>query len=111
MGTENAIRHLEPKIQNTFGYLATDKVKKNHYKQHTAYKISIKFKSNKIQFLEQSSCVFSWLNKRHDNIKMHSKTVKKTSISIRLRVNKRITVRNRPKALTVVTKIRSSKHY
>ena len=29
-------------------------------------------------FLEQSSCVFSWINKRRDNIKMHGKTVKKT---------------------------------
>jgi len=26
--------------------------------------------------LEQSSCVFSWINKRCDNIKMHGKTVK-----------------------------------
>jgi len=26
--------------------------------------------------MEQSSCAFSWINKRRDNIKMHGKTVK-----------------------------------
>jgi len=27
-------------------------------------------------FLEQSSCAFSWINKRRDNIKMQGRTVK-----------------------------------
>jgi len=33
-------------------------------------------------FLEQSSCVFSWINKRRDNIKMHGKTVKKQKLCL-----------------------------
>ena len=28
-------------------------------------------------FVQQSSCAFRWINKRHDNIKIHDKTVKK----------------------------------
>jgi len=33
-------------------------------------------------FLEQSSCAFSWRNKRHDNIKMHGRTVKKDHVKL-----------------------------
>ena len=29
-----------------------------------------------LTFLEQSSCAFSWINKRRDGIEMHVKTVK-----------------------------------
>jgi len=29
-------------------------------------------------FLEQSICAFSWINKRYDDIKMRGKTMKKT---------------------------------
>ena len=33
-------------------------------------------------FLEQSSCAFSWINNRRDNIKMHGTTVEITTMYI-----------------------------
>jgi len=33
-------------------------------------------------FLEQSSCAFSWTNKRRDNIKMHGRTVQKRGLGV-----------------------------
>jgi len=38
-------------------------------------------------FLEQSSCAFSWINRRRDNIKMHGKTAKRKSHSVLLRMS------------------------
>jgi len=34
------------------------------------------FNVNFNSFLEHSSCAFSWINKRRNNVKMHGKTVK-----------------------------------
>jgi len=33
-------------------------------------------------FLEQTSCAFSWINKRHDNTKMHGKAVKIITVDV-----------------------------
>jgi len=36
---------------------------------------NVNFNASLNNFLEQSSCAFSWINKRRDNIKMRGKTV------------------------------------
>jgi len=38
---------------------------------------NLNFRVSSKNFLEQSSCVFSWTNERCDNITMHGKTVKR----------------------------------